>query len=95
MKIDSLNFSTAAADVINFNGLGTYAKVGTYGDQFSLVWTDGVCNEWAEVYPTLSLALARFALLVYCGESEWEKGFNHSPSMFSAIVTEFANELVS
>lgn len=54
-------------------------------DSGYLWWTDFVANEWCEHYPTVSLAIARLALLQACGESAWEKGFAQTP-------TEFMNE---
>ena len=47
-----------------------------------LWWTDFVANEWLEHYPTVSLAIARLALLQACGESEWDKAFKHTPTEF-------------
>ena len=51
-------------------------------DSGYLWWTDFVANEWLEHYPTVSLAIARLALLQACGESAWEKGFTHTPKEF-------------
>jgi hypothetical protein len=56
---------------------------------FALTWTDYVVNEWTENYPTLSVALARAAALVSCGEAGWEKGFAHAPETFSANAEKF------
>lgn len=43
----------------------------------TLWWADGVANEWLETHASTSLALARLAALVRCGESDWELGFTH------------------
>ena len=51
-------------------------------DSGFLWWTDFVANEWLEHYPTVSLAIARLALLQACGESAWVKGFTQTPKEF-------------
>ena len=51
-------------------------------DSGYLWWTDFVANDWLEHYPTVSLAIARLALLQACGESAWEKGFTQTPTEF-------------
>jgi hypothetical protein len=59
-------------------------------DSGYLWWTDFVANEWLEHYPTVSLAIARLALLQACGESAWEKGFKHTPTEFVQQYGKFA-----
>lgn len=58
----------------------------------SLMWGDGVANEWREGYPTTAAAWARFAVLVECGASEWARGFTTSPREFAEQWQAFANE---
>lgn len=58
-------------------------------DSGYLWWTDFVANEWCEHYPTVSLAIARLALLQACGESAWEKGFTHTPKGFVVAFNKF------
>lgn len=40
-----------------------YAEITDTGEGFRLWWTDGVANDWVEVYPDLATAVARLALL--------------------------------
>jgi hypothetical protein len=63
-------------------------------DSGYLWWTDFVANEWLEHYPTVSLAIARLALLQECGESAWEKGFTHTPREFVNEYSKFAEVAV-
>jgi hypothetical protein len=58
-------------------------------DTFTLTWNDGVINEWAENYPTLSVALARAAVLAKCGETQWNEGFNELPEAFAVSGAAF------
>ena len=51
-------------------------------DSGYLWWTDFVANEWLEHYQTVSLAIARLALLQACGESVWDKVFRQTPTEF-------------
>ena len=53
----------------------THICVGTWADAYSVWWTDYVANDWLEWYPTLSMALARTAGLLHCGEHDWNIGF--------------------
>ena len=85
----TFNYDNAPFDIAQYAGKDTWVKVGTNGDQFSLCWTDNVCNEWVENYPTMSLALARFTALIHCGESGWEKGFSAYGDEFVAAADKF------
>lgn len=44
------------------------------GHDYVLWWNDFVINEWVEAFTDLSLALARYALLIRCGEIQNEYG---------------------
>lgn len=55
----------------------------------SLRWNDGVVNEWTEEYESLSVALARVAVLAACGEKDWEVGFVNDSSTFEANARDF------
>lgn len=63
-------------------------------DSGYLWWTDFVANEWLEHYPTVSLAIARLALLQACYESAWEKGFTQNPKEFVNEYSKFAEVAV-
>jgi sulfur relay (sulfurtransferase) complex TusBCD TusD component (DsrE family) len=56
---------------------------------YVLRWNDGVVNEWSESYPSLSVALARAAVLAACGEANWERGFANDPETFSKLANLF------
>lgn len=56
---------------------------------FVLVWGDGVANAWDESYPSLSLVMARLAVLLRCGEEGWEAGFAHDPAEFIPLASSF------
>lgn len=62
---------------------------------YSLLWDDCVVNEWSENFPALSMALARLASLIACGESEWEKGFTQQPPDFLTVADEFFRNTVN
>jgi hypothetical protein len=57
--------------------------------KFILRWTDFVANEWAEEFPTMSVALLRLASLIACGESDWHNGFNQVPAEFTNLGKDF------
>ena len=59
-----------------------------------LWWTDFVANEWLEHYPTVSLAIARLALLQACGESEWDKAFKQTPKEFVQQYDKYQEEAI-
>jgi hypothetical protein len=66
---------TKVKNVIQVEVDGAYITITKRESDYELSWTDGVANEWVEFYPLLSLALARFATLVACAESDWGKTF--------------------
>jgi hypothetical protein len=58
-------------------------------DTYRLYWHDGVAGEWEETYPTLSVALARAAVLAKCNETQWNEGFNELPEAFAVSGAAF------
>lgn len=62
--------------------------------EFILVWSDGVANEWAEVYPSLGILLLRLGALIACGETEWSKGFRDDPKAFVQKAEDFLSESI-
>ena len=56
---------------------------------YILWWSDGVANEWEEFYPDLSSCLARLAVLVACGEHNFEPSFVQNGEDFRAVATDF------
>ncbi len=69
----------------------SYIEVDDTGDGFSVTCGDYVANEWVEIYPTLSLALLRVAVLVKCGEHDFEKLFTNTPDVFARVGDVFLN----
>lgn len=69
----------------------SYIEVDDTGDGFSVTAGDYVANEWVEVYPALSLALLRVAVLVKCGEHDFEKLFTNTPDVFARVGDVFLN----
>jgi hypothetical protein len=61
------------------------------GDGFTVICGDYVANVWEEKYPTLSLALLRVAVLVKCGEHEFEKLFAKDVDTFARSGVLFLN----
>ena len=59
------------------------------GDQFKISWTDYTANDWEETYPSLSLALARLAVLAECGDSDFEKLFANASDRFEVNARHF------
>lgn len=55
-----------------------------------LYWTDGVANEWEETYGSLSSALARLAILAYCGEDDWQSSFATHDLKFVEAFNQYA-----
>lgn len=45
---------------------------------YRLSWTDGVANEWNEWFTELSVAMLRLAVIIRCGESDWQKFANET-----------------
>lgn len=72
----------------------SYIEVNNTGDGFSVTCGDYVANEWVEVYPSLSLALLRVAVLVKCGEHNFEKMFANDPEVFAPRGDLFLNSEV-
>jgi len=69
--------------------------VQSYGNSFIVSCGDYVANEWSEDYPTLSLALARVAVLVKCGEVGFNaSGFKNTRDVFVNVAGEFLNDSV-
>ena len=56
---------------------------------YILWWSDCVANEWEEFYPDLSSCLARLAVLVACGEHNFEPSFVQNGEEFRAVATDF------
>lgn len=57
-----------------------------------LEWGDVVSNEFREEFNNLSSALARVALLAYCGSTDWDATFANSSGVFSSEWLEFAKK---
>lgn len=51
--------------------------------------TDYVANDWLEVFPTLAMALGRFALLVACSSDDWQMMFADNSDAFVSQWSEF------
>ena len=58
---------------------------------FAVLCGDYVANVWREEFPTLSLALLRVAVLVKCGEHEFEQMFAKDPETFARRGDLFLN----
>jgi hypothetical protein len=56
---------------------------------YRLWWSDCVANDWDEFYPDLSSCLARLAVLVACGENNFEPSFVQNGEEFRAVATDF------
>jgi hypothetical protein len=56
---------------------------------YMLRCTDYLTSEWAEAFDSLSLALARLALLVACEESGWELAFRFDAQPFQVAAQNF------
>ena len=61
-------------------------------DGYRLEWDDNIANYFREDYESLSTAVARLAVLIACGEGEWEPTFTRDASQhakhFDALITE-------
>lgn len=76
-----LDVATVSQFVMNASGDSSPAGVelrrikrdGT--ESFVILCEDFVANAWDETFPTLSLALARLAVLAKCAEDNWDTGF--------------------
>ena len=79
--------------ILDLHHPDTHVCVGRWADGYSLWWTDYVANDWLEWYPTLSMALARTAGLLHCGEHNWSIGFTatsfpEAAALFFKEITE-------
>lgn len=63
--------------------------------RFTLEWTDYVANDWCEVFDTLSVALARLAVLAKCEEHDWDVFMTHDASGFAERWSTFSEGVVS
>jgi hypothetical protein len=59
--------------------------------KYSLWWTDFVANDYTETYDSLPVALAGLAVLLACGDSDWERFFKHDNQDFSVLAQDFIN----
>lgn len=80
-------------DVLDLHHPDAHVSVGRWAQGYSLWWTDYVATDWREWYPTLSVALARAAALLHCGEHEWtlcfsSASFPESAALFFKEVTQ-------
>jgi hypothetical protein len=64
------------------------------GEGFTVTCGDYVANEWIETFETLSLALLRVAVVIKCGESNWEGGSLNDPAEFAVTGELFLNSEV-
>lgn len=70
---------------------GVSVRVGADGRGF--IWsTDYVANDWLEVFPTLAMALGRFAALVACSQNEWSRMYKWNPEKFAELWSVFEAE---
>jgi len=61
---------------------------------YQINWTDFVANDWSETYATLSIAMARVAVLVSAFEMNFEYGFTNDADTFGVHAELFiATEL--
>lgn len=63
--------------------------------RFTLEWTDYVANDWCEVFDTLSVALARLAVLTKCEEHNWDVFMAHDPAPFAERWKTFVEKEVT
>jgi hypothetical protein len=62
-------------------------------DGRGFIWsTDYVANDWLEVFPTLAVALGRFALLVACSATDWERMYQWDTDKFASEWSEFESK---
>lgn len=62
---------------VSIGDVSAGVSVRTGSDGRGFLWTtDYVANDWLEVFPTLAMALGRFALLVACSGNQWARGFS-------------------
>ncbi len=63
--------------------------------RYALRWGDYVANVWNESYPTLSLAVARLAALLYCQEADWDLMLAVEPDEFAGRVLDLHDEVTA
>lgn len=69
------------------------AEIVVAGKMFRLTWSD--TEVWTEDYEELSTALVRFAALVKCAESDFEKFMMHDADEFPAVADEFFEKILT
>lgn len=83
-----------------FAHLGALPEVTVWHDEdgsttVRIYWSDGVANDWEETYGSLSSAMARLALLAYCGEDGWQSSFATDDLDFVQAFDAYAASQVS
>ena len=63
------------------------------GNSFRLTWSN--MEVWIEDYVDLSTALLRFAALVKCAESDFEKFMAHDVDEFPTVADEFFAKILT
>lgn len=82
-------YQTWPDPIVYLDGTETWAKIRYVGDGFELSWTDGVANDWSEVWPQLDVALMRLAMLANCGRHDWDRFFATHDAEFYRNATAF------
>lgn len=78
MNTYTTNTTTDLSGLVRHLGITAEAQVITFSDgstNVALRWSDGLANTWEETFGSLSSAMARLAILAYCGEDEWNTEF--------------------
>lgn len=57
--------------------------------RYALTWSDMVVNDWTEIYPSLSIVVARLAVLIALGEEDWTSGFENDQDEFALSAEMF------
>lgn len=67
------------------------------GTEWKIEWSDGIANSWAELYPAMSLAVARMATLMFIGENmgKGDLMFRDDPTKFAELAFDFLDDRVS
>lgn len=68
------------------------AELVVAGKMFRLTWSD--TEVWVEDYVDLSTALLRFAALVKCAESDFEKFMMHDANEFPDVADAFFGKIL-
>ena len=58
------------------------------GKGYQLAWGDGI-SHWDETFPNMSEALARAAMLAFCGERRWDTFFADTDEPFRNAMNNF------